>query len=101
MTNLEKGDLVKILSVDVTKPAYGVNKDMRLMVGGEYTIAKVILKPDYEIELKRVNVQIKDPNNGRTWAFHPDDLELVMKESDVVSDAMPETAMFDPKELLI
>jgi len=92
MKKIKKGDLVKLNSVDASRRAHGCNLQMREMVGHEFEVERTV--HDDKITLKHNHTH-------ESWTFHPNDLDVIGKVSDILSEAMPDKVMFDPKELII
>jgi len=90
MEIFRKGDLVKVNNLDVTKATLGTNIEMRGMVGKEFGI---------EDKYYDHKIRLTNPATQRRWTFAVEDLTLIIRAKDIVSEAMPKTAMFDPKDL--
>lgn len=87
--DLEKGTRVRIKDIlkgTETERKYSINQHMRKMQG------KVFPIHDISGPL-RINIYCND--SGRTYVFHPDDLELVSPPPPIPP------ASFDPKDLYI
>ena len=94
MKKFQKGDLVVVESLRITKSRHGTNSAMEKMVDLEFEVDD--LGTDHSD-----NNEVHFKHNHSTWSFAPEDLILAESISDVVSDAMAtEPIMFDPNELV-
>ena len=92
LMGISTGDRVVIHSLDKTEPEYQANSTMRKMIGKDFEVEKALITSG------RPKLRIRSPG-GRTYVFHPEDLELIRLDL-INSEAMPqEKIMFDPKEL--
>ncbi len=87
----KKGDLVRVIKLDITNGRHGIKSHMEDMIGEEFFIDSVS---------GGSSVHIKDKKNHDRWSFAVEDLELVSDVDSIVSESMAtEPIMFDPKDL--
>jgi hypothetical protein len=87
----EKGDLVRVVKLNVTDGRHGINANMKAMIGEEFFI---------ESASSGSSVHIRDEKNKTAWTFAVEDLKIVKDVDSILSESMPtEPIMFDPKDL--
>lgn len=88
MKQFQENDLVKVKTLEQTILKIGINDEMKTMIGKDYSVTSA--------GETRTNLR---SHSGEIWIFDSDDLEIVQKAADIMSEAMPEKQMFDPNEL--